>query len=58
MHPIAYATPLFHGVDLCRMLVLGNVDWASAGWDLAYLVALFAFGVWLAGRLFHKRLVV
>ncbi len=59
MHPIAYATPLFHGVDLCRMLVLGRVDWVSAGWDFAYLFALDrAFGVWLAGRLFEKRLVV
>ncbi|HXR53475.1 MAG TPA: ABC transporter permease [Acidimicrobiales bacterium] len=58
MHPVAYATPLFHGVDLCRMLVLGRVDWASAGWDLAYLVALSGFGVLLARRLFAKRLVV
>ena len=57
MHPVAYATPLFHGVDLCRMLVIGRVDWASAGWDLAYLLALCGFGVWLAGRLFAKRLV-
>ncbi len=58
MHPIAYATPLFHGVDLCRMLVLGHVDWASAAWDLAYLVALSAFGAWLARRLFERRLVI
>jgi lipooligosaccharide transport system permease protein len=58
MHPVAYATPLFHGVDLCRMLVLGRVDWASAGWDLAYLVALTGFGMVLARRLFSKRLVV
>jgi lipooligosaccharide transport system permease protein len=58
MHPVAYATPLFHGVDLCRMLVLGRVDWASALWDFAYLVALSGFGVFLARRLFAKRLVV
>lgn len=58
MHPVAYATPLFHGVDLCRMLVLGRVDWASAAWDVAYLVALSGFGVYLARRLFEKRLVV
>ena len=48
MHPLAYATPLYHGVDLCRMLVLGRVDWASAGWDVVYLVALTAVGVLLA----------
>lgn len=58
MHPVAYATPLYHGVDLCRMLVLGNVDWVSAGWDLAYLVALCALGAWLARRLFERRLVI
>jgi lipooligosaccharide transport system permease protein len=58
MHPVAYATPLFHGVDLCRMLVLGRVDWVSAGSDLAYLVALTGFGVLVARRLFAKRLVV
>ena len=58
MHPVAYATPLFHGVDLCRMLVLGRLDWVSAGWDVAYLVALTGFGLFLARRLFAKRLVV
>jgi lipooligosaccharide transport system permease protein len=58
MHPIAYATPLFHGVDLCRMLVLGAVHWTSALWDTLYLVALTAFGVMLARRLFAKRLVI
>jgi lipooligosaccharide transport system permease protein len=58
MHPIAYATPLYHGVDLCRMLTLGRVDWASAGWDAAYLVGLAVAGVLLAQRLFEKRLVV
>jgi len=58
MHPVAYATPLFHGVDLCRMLVLGQVDWVSALWDLLYLVALTAVGVLLARRLFRRRLLV
>jgi lipooligosaccharide transport system permease protein len=58
MHPVAYATPLYHGVDLCRMLVLGRVDWISAMWDVVYLVALSAFGMLLARRLFAKRLVV
>jgi lipooligosaccharide transport system permease protein len=58
MHPLAYATPLFHGVDLCRMLVLGQVQWGSALWDVFYLVALSSVGLWLAQRLFVKRLVV
>ena len=58
MHPLAQATPLYHGVDLCRMLVLGAVDWASAGWDLAYLLALSAIGVVFARRTFASRLVI
>jgi lipooligosaccharide transport system permease protein len=58
MHPVAYATPLYHGVDLCRMLVLGRVDWISAMWDAVYLVGLSALGLLLARRLFAKRLVV
>jgi lipooligosaccharide transport system permease protein len=58
MHPIAYATPLFHGVDLCRMFTIGRVDWASAAWDLVYLIAVSAAGVFLSARLFARRLVV
>ncbi len=58
MHPLAYATPLYHGVDLCRMLTLGGVDWVSAAWDLVYLVALTSAGVLLSRRLFARRLVV
>jgi lipooligosaccharide transport system permease protein len=58
MHPVAYATPLYHGVDLCRMLVLGRVDWVSALVDVVYLVALSGFGMLLARRLFANRLVV
>jgi lipooligosaccharide transport system permease protein len=58
MHPLAYATPLFHGVELSRMLVLGQVHWVSAMWDLIYLVALSVLGVVLARRQFAKRLLV
>jgi len=58
MQPLAYATPLYHGVDLCRMLVLGGIDWTSALWDVLYLVVLTAFGLLLARRLFAKRLVI
>ncbi len=58
MHPIAYATPLFHGVNLCRMFTTGQVDWGSAGWDLAYLGAVSVAGVLLCARFFTRRLVV
>lgn len=57
IQPIAYVTPLFHGVSLCRGLALGTdfaVDpWISAG----YLVALFAIGSYLATKTMTRRLV-
>lgn len=56
MHPIAFATPLWHGVELCRELTLGTVDLGSALLHLAYLLAFLAFGVWLALRNFRARL--
>lgn len=56
MHPVAFATPLWHGVELCRELTLGTVDLGSALLHLAYLLAFLAFGVWLALRNFRRRL--
>ena len=54
---VAEATPLYHGVALCRALTLGHLD---AGPDLAhgaYLVALTVLGFALARRSFRRRLV-
>jgi lipooligosaccharide transport system permease protein len=54
---VAEATPLYHGVALCRSLTLGQL---SAGPDLAhvaYLVVLTAIGLFLGGRTFRARLV-
>ena len=53
---IARFTPLWHGVDLTRMLVLGTVDWRLALVHLAYLAALAAVGWWLAVRSLTRRL--
>ena len=53
----ARVTPLWHGVDLTRMLVLGNVDVSLALLHLAYLVVLTALGWWLTVRLLQRRLV-
>lgn len=58
LHPVAYATPLFHGVQLCRGLVLGNLSLWSALGDAAYLVALALAGSVLARVTFRRRLVV
>ena len=55
---VAYATPLFHGVALCRDLTLGQVHgWVDVG-HAAYL-ALWLMAGYVAGRrTFAKRLVV
>lgn len=57
MEAIAKATPLWHGVDLTRMLTLGQVDWSTAGVHVLYLVALTALGWWWAVRSLSRRLV-
>jgi lipooligosaccharide transport system permease protein len=57
MEWIARLTPLWHGVDLTRMLVLGQVDWWSALIHVVYLVALTVIGYRLAVRTLNKRLV-
>jgi lipooligosaccharide transport system permease protein len=55
---IAYLTPLWHGVELCRTLCLGTAGfWASIA-HVLYLLAWFAVGAWLTDRAFHRRLVL
>jgi lipooligosaccharide transport system permease protein len=58
LEAVAYATPLWHGVDLCRQLTLGDVDLASAGVHLAYLVTFTAAGLAVAYYSYRRRLVV
>jgi lipooligosaccharide transport system permease protein len=54
---LAYATPLWHGVALCRDLTLGRgsplADLGHAG----YLALWTAAGLWLAERSYRRRLV-
>jgi lipooligosaccharide transport system permease protein len=54
---LARVTPLWHGVDLTRMLVLGDVDWSTALVHVLYLAALAAAGWWLTVRNLRRRLV-
>ncbi len=56
MEWFARATPLWHGVDLSRMLVLGNVDASMALLHVAYLGVLAALGWWLTVRNLSRRL--
>jgi lipooligosaccharide transport system permease protein len=55
---VARLTPLWHGVDLTRMLVLGHVRPGLALVHLAYLVVLSLVGWWLAVRRLEKRMEV
>ena len=57
MEWFARLTPLWHGVDLSRMLLLGTVDVPLALVHVAYLAVLAALGWWLTVRLLTRRLV-
>ena len=57
MEWLARVTPLWQGVDLTRMLVLGDVDWPIAVVHGVYLVVLAAWGWWLTVRQLHRRLI-
>jgi lipooligosaccharide transport system permease protein len=55
---LAYALPLWHGVELCRAATLGVApDWSIPG-HLLYLAAWSAAGFLLALNRFRSRLVV
>jgi lipooligosaccharide transport system permease protein len=54
---IAWFTPLWHGVTLCRDLTLGTVSMGDLG-HLAYLVGLVTVGLVLARTTYRRRLVV
>jgi lipooligosaccharide transport system permease protein len=58
LQPVAYATPLWHGVVLCRALSLGTADPASALGHAAYLAVLAVAGLLVGQRLYRRRLYV
>jgi lipooligosaccharide transport system permease protein len=49
-----YATPLWHGVELCRSLTLGTATRAGSLVHVAYLLA-FALGGYLVARITYRR---
>jgi lipooligosaccharide transport system permease protein len=57
LRQLAYATPLWHGVDLCRRLTLGTATWGLSLVHVAYLLALAGVGIWFALRSYTKTLV-
>jgi lipooligosaccharide transport system permease protein len=56
LRPLAYVTPLWHGVELCRTLSLGTADLGGAAVHVAYLLAFALVGCAVAQRTYQKRL--
>ncbi|HZM80160.1 MAG TPA: ABC transporter permease [Candidatus Limnocylindrales bacterium] len=56
VRPLAYASPLWHGVELCRSAMLGVPTPWPVWVHLAYLVALSGLGLWWAWVAYTKRL--
>jgi lipooligosaccharide transport system permease protein len=57
LQAVAVLTPLYHGVALCRALVLGQAQWWPAVGNALYLVVLMAVGIVLAKAAYERRLV-
>ncbi len=56
LEQLAYLTPLWHGVDLCRDLALGDAALVASLGHVAYLGAWLAVGYVLALRGYTRRL--
>lgn len=56
LRALAWATPLFHGVELIRGAVLDQLDLATAPLHIAYLLVMLGIGVFLAERTLTKRM--
>jgi lipooligosaccharide transport system permease protein len=54
---LAYATPLWHGVELCRMFTLGDVHVVRALGHTAYLLLFVVVGFIWAQRTYAERLL-
>jgi lipooligosaccharide transport system permease protein len=53
---LAYLTPVYHGVELCRDLILGSVEWGVDILNVGYLVTWIVVGWGLARWSFGNRL--
>ncbi len=58
VRPLAYATPLWHGVALCRALSLGTPSLGGALVHIGYLAVLAAIGIAVGNRTYRRRLYV
>lgn len=53
---VAYATPLWHGVDMCREFTLGRIDWARVAVHTVYLLAWAVAGIAWGLHTYRERL--
>jgi lipooligosaccharide transport system permease protein len=58
LQPAAYATPLWHGVALCRSLSLGTATVGGALVHIGYLALVTATGIAAGNRTYRRRLYV
>jgi lipooligosaccharide transport system permease protein len=58
IRPLAYLTPLWHGVALCRSLSLGAATWGGALVHVGYLALWAAAGLIAGHRTYPRRLYV
>lgn len=56
IRPVAYITPMWHGVDLCRTLALGTATLARSAGHVAVLGAFVVAGSVVSSRLYRKVL--
>jgi lipooligosaccharide transport system permease protein len=56
LQPLAQATPLYHGVELCRGSVLHTLGIVDAAVHVAVLAAYWFVGLWCSIRIFARRL--
>jgi lipooligosaccharide transport system permease protein len=56
VRPLAYLTPLWHGVALCRSLSLGTAQPGSSALHAGYLVGVTVLGVVVGNRTYRRRL--
>jgi lipooligosaccharide transport system permease protein len=57
IQPIAYLTPLWHGVSLTRGIALGTIDVPLALLNLAVLLGFLVVGALLAAVTFSRKLI-
>jgi lipooligosaccharide transport system permease protein len=58
IRPVAYVTPLWHGVALCRALSLGTASLPAALGHVGYLTAIVLAGLAAGTRTYRRRLYV